>query len=278
MQSGNLYIVATPIGNLQDMTQRAIEVLQSVDLIYAEDTRHSKKLLLHINVKTPLSSFHDHNESHRTKELLQKLKEGKQLALISDAGTPLISDPGYHIVHQAQQEGFNVIPIPGACALITALCASGLATDRFIFEGFLPAKTAARKKYLSALQYESRTIIFYESCHRIVETIKDCIEVLGSERQIVIARELTKTFETIHNAPAAQMLTWLQQDMNQQRGEFVLMLAGYHACPEEISPEAKRMLALLMNELPLKKAAKMTADLTGIKKNRLYEYGLSISS
>lgn len=275
LQSGHLYIVATPIGNLADMSFRAIEVLQQVACVYAEDTRHSKKLLQHYNINTPMLSLHEHNEQQRIQQLMQRLQQGEDIAIISDAGTPLISDPGYPMVHQAQQAGIQVIPVPGPCALVAALSASGFATDKFIFEGFLPAKQVARCKALEGILYETRTTVFYESSHRIVDCIKDCVDTFDPERLLIIARELTKTFETIKQGTAAELLNWLQQDTNQQKGEFVLLVAGYQPQQQDISAQSKQLLKLLVAELPLKKAAKLTAEVTGDKKNQLYEYGLT---
>lgn len=272
---GRLYIVATPIGYLQDITLHALDVLKTVNRIYAEDTRHSQRLLEHFNIQTPLYSLHDHNEKQRVTEVVARLTQGESLALISDAGTPLISDPGYTVVRQVQQEGFRVVPIPGACAAITALCASGLATDRFVFEGFLPAKTVGRQHRLQALLYEPRTLIFYESCHRIKDTLQDFVAVFGTDRPLVLARELTKTFETIYPGTCASVLQWLQADANQEKGEFVLLLGGYEAAPDEITPEAMKLLTQLVAVLPLKTAAQITSEMTGLKKNFLYDYAVS---
>jgi 16S rRNA (cytidine1402-2'-O)-methyltransferase len=267
----SLYIVATPIGNLQDITFRAIEVLKSVDVIAAEDTRHSRALLQHFGIQTPLISLHDHNERDESASILQRIKSGQSVALISDAGTPLISDPGYYLVKLAHEQDIKVVPIPGASALITALSASGLPSDRFMFEGFLSAKASARRTQLESLKKTTQTMIFYEAPHRILDTITDMKVIFGEERRVCIARELTKTFETIHIASLHNIQLWLQQDLNQQKGEFVILVSGYIA-PEEdqVSPEAERILAILLEELPLKTAAKLTAKITGAKKNMLY--------
>ncbi|NRB39818.1 MAG: 16S rRNA (cytidine(1402)-2'-O)-methyltransferase [Pseudomonadales bacterium] len=274
-----LYIVATPIGNLADMTERAIQVLSSVDLIAAEDTRHSKRLLQHFSIGTPMLAYHEHGGEQQTEKLLKMLQEGKSIALISDAGTPLISDPGYRIVHEAHARGLKVVPIPGACALISALCAAGLPTNKFAFEGFLPAKQKARCDVLSAVKEDSRTLVFYEAPHRIEDTLKDMCEIFGGERKITLARELTKTFETIKQEPLAQMLEWVSQDSNQRRGEIVLVL---EACvTEKVTDLDERSIALLevlAKELPPKKASKMVAEHYGIPKKTAYEYLLSLKN
>ncbi len=276
--AGILYVVPTPIGNLADMTPRAQQVLAEVDLIAAEDTRHSAKLLQHFAIKTPAVAYHEHNEREQTTRLVTKLQAGESIALISDAGTPLVSDPGYRLVHEARLAGVQVVPLPGACALIAALSASGLPSDRFIFEGFLPAKAAARRQSLQALQAESRTLIFYESTHRIKECIDDMLAVLGPEREVVLARELSKKFETIHGAPLADLAAWLAADDNQQRGEFVLLVRGAGVQEAgDVDTESERVLRLLMAELPLKQAAALAAQITGGKKNALYKHALALS-
>lgn len=273
--TGILYIVATPIGNLQDITQRALNTFETVDLIAAEDTRHSGILLSHYGIKKPFFALHDHNEQQRASVLVEKLQQGQHIALISDAGTPLISDPGFHLVRYCRQAGIQIVPIPGACAAITALCSSGVASDRFCFEGFLPAKSKGRCDKLTALADEPRTLIFYESTHRILDTLADMQRVWGAERYVVMARELTKTWETIFGAPVGELIEWLVQDGNRIKGEIVLIVEGK---PEqenaEISPQAVRLLQLLVNELPLKKAAAIVAETFGEKKNALYQYGL----
>jgi 16S rRNA (cytidine1402-2'-O)-methyltransferase len=269
-----LYIVATPIGNISDITYRAIEILQQVDLIAAEDTRHSGKLLNHYQIKKPLFPLHDHNERQRGKVLIEKIKAGQSVALISDAGTPLISDPGYHLVNECRDAGVDVVPIPGACAAIAALSAAGLPSDRFSFEGFLPAKEKGKQDKLKALIEETRTMIFYESPRRVQHTVEQIINIFGSERKLVIARELTKTFESFYTFTADQMLTWLKQDTNHCRGEFVLMVAGAIKDDEAIPQVALNTLALLKEQLPLKKAAALTAQIHDQKKNELYKWGL----
>jgi len=276
LSSATLYIVPTPIGNLSDITLRALTILEHVDLICAEDTRHTGKLLAHHHITTQMMSVHDHNERARVQTLVTKLEQGQSLALVSDAGTPLISDPGYHLVNGIRSAGFNVVPLPGACAAITALSGAGVATDRFCFEGFLNAKSAGRQAQLNALKSEPRTMVFYESPRRIVATVSDMVEAFGDERHIVLARELTKTFETIHGAPASELLAWLNSDDNNRRGEMVVMVSGYKTDEETIAPEVIDALKLLANELPLKKAAGLVAKLYDAKKNALYKIGLEL--
>jgi 16S rRNA (cytidine1402-2'-O)-methyltransferase len=275
--SGVLYIVPTPIGNLGDMVPRAIEVLQTVDVIAAEDTRHSGKLLQFFQVNTPVIAYHDHSGDQRERELLRRLSAGESVALISDAGTPLISDPGYRLVALVREAGLRVVPIPGACAAIAALSASGLPSDRFSFEGFLPAKSSARKSVLQALLQDPRTLIFYESPHRIVASLTDMAEVFGAEREMVLAREISKTFETFLSGAIPSVLQQVVADENQQRGEFVLLVRGYQV-PERAEgpdPEACRVMRILLDEsLPLKQAASLAAQITGEKKNRLYDWAL----
>ncbi|MFB9135196.1 16S rRNA (cytidine(1402)-2'-O)-methyltransferase [Vibrio olivae] len=270
-----LYIVPTPIGNLGDITQRALEVLSNVDMIAAEDTRHTGKLLSHFNIQTKTFALHDHNEQQKAQVLVEKLLQGATIALVSDAGTPLISDPGYHLVSQCRHAGVKVVPLPGACAVITALSASGLPSDSFSFEGFLPPKSKGRKDKFLEIAKAARTSIFYESPHRIVDSLKDMLDILGSDRQVVLARELTKTFETIQSLPLGELIDWVTSDGNQQRGEMVLLIHGYRAASEELVPEeAQRTLGILIKELPLKKAAGLTAEIYNLKKNALYKWGL----
>ncbi len=276
LSSATLYIVPTPIGNLADITLRALTILEQVDLICAEDTRHTGKLLSHHNITTRMLSVHDHNERARIQTLVAKLEEGQSLALVSDAGTPLISDPGYHLVNGIRDAGFAVVPLPGPCAAITALSGAGVATDRFCFEGFLNAKSAGRQAQLSALKSESRTMVFYESPRRILSTVTDMAQAFGDDRHIVIAREVTKTFETIYGAPAGELLEWLNSDENNRRGEMVVMVSGYKSDDEGIVPEVIDALKLLASELPLKKAAALVAKLYGAKKNALYKLGLEL--
>jgi len=269
-----LYIVATPIGNISDISYRAIETLQQVDVIAAEDTRHSGKLLSHYQIKKPMFPLHDHNERERGKVLIEKIKAGQSVALISDAGTPLISDPGYHLVNECREKGVDIVPIPGACATIAALSAAGLPTDRFSFEGFLPAKEKGKQDKLSALLEETRTMVFYESPRRITDTVEQVVNILGGDRKLVIARELTKTFESFYALPAQEMLEWLKEDANHCRGEFVLMIAGAVADSDAIPQVALNTLTLLKEQLPLKKAAALTAQIHSQKKNDLYKWGL----
>ena len=275
--TGILYIVATPIGNLQDITQRALDTFTQVDLIAAEDTRHSGLLLSHYGIKKPFFALHDHNEQEKAHILVEKLKQGSNIALISDAGTPLISDPGFHLVRQCRESGIRVVPLPGACAAITALCASGIASDRFCFEGFLPAKSKARKDKLENIAEEDRTLIFYESTHRILDTLEDMQSVLGGERYIVLAREITKTWETITGNTIKNLREWLLEDPNRTKGEMVLIVEGKPKSDnnDEISPQAVKALELIAEELPLKKAAAIVAELYGYKKNALYQFGLA---
>ncbi|MCU9999024.1 16S rRNA (cytidine(1402)-2'-O)-methyltransferase [[Pasteurella] aerogenes] len=273
--SGILYIVATPIGNLQDITARALDIFNQVDLIAAEDTRHSGLLLSHYGIKKPFFALHDHNEQQKADLLVEKLRQGNHIALISDAGTPLISDPGFHVVRKCRQAGIRVVPLPGACAAITALCASGVASDRFCFEGFLPAKSKARRDKLTELADEARTLIFYESTHRILDSLTDVETVLGADRYVVLAREITKTWETIIGDEVGQLRTWLAEDPNRTKGEMVLIIEGKSAeSSAEFSPQAIKALQLIAQELPLKKAAAIVAELYGYKKNALYQFGL----
>lgn len=275
--TGILYVVATPIGNLDDMSQRAQRVLSEVALIAAEDTRHSARLMQHLGIGTPLYACHEHNEREQGDRFITRLLAGDDVALISDAGTPLISDPGYHLVRGARAAGIRVVPVPGASALIAALSAAGLPSDRFIFEGFLPAKTAARQARLAALREEPRTLIFYEAPHRLLESVADMREVFGEERPGVLARELTKTFETIRDLPLAALHEWIAADANQQRGECVLLIGGWQAPvgEEAVDAEALRVLDLLLAELPLKRAAALAAQITGVRKNLLYQVALA---
>jgi len=272
--SAKLYIVATPLGNISDITYRAIDILKGVDLIAAEDTRHSGKLLSYYQISKPTFPLHDHNERQRGSVLIEKIKAGQSVALISDAGTPLISDPGYHLVNECREAGVDVVPVPGACAAITALSAAGLPSDRFSFEGFLPVKEKAKAEKLTALAEETQTMIFYESPRRIQDTVRHIINVMGADRKLVIARELTKMFESYYVLPAGEMLDWLNQDTNHCRGEFVLMVAGASKEQGALSVEAINTLTLLKKELPLKKAAAITAEIHNLKKNDLYKWGL----
>ncbi|ENA36932.1 MULTISPECIES: 16S rRNA (cytidine(1402)-2'-O)-methyltransferase [Pseudomonas] len=272
---GTLYIVATPIGNLEDISARALRILKEVSLIAAEDTRHSSRLLQHFGINTPLAACHDHNEREQGGRFINRLLEGGSVALVSDAGTPLISDPGFHLVRQARAAQIPVVPVPGASAVIAALSAAGLPSDRFIFEGFLPAKATARRSRLDALKQEERTLIFYEAPHRLLESVEDLAAIMGGERVAVLARELTKTFETIKDAPLGELVDWIRSDSNQQRGECVLLISGYES-PEKdsLTPEAVRILNILLAEMPLKRAAALAAEITGERKNMLYQFAL----
>ncbi|MFU9137070.1 16S rRNA (cytidine(1402)-2'-O)-methyltransferase [Erwinia tasmaniensis] len=274
ISASTLYIVPTPIGNLGDITQRALMVLAGVDLIAAEDTRHTGLLLQHFAINARLFALHDHNEQQKAESLLAKLREGQSIALVSDAGTPLINDPGYHLVRLCREAGIRVVPLPGACAAITALCAAGLPSDRFCYEGFLPAKSKGRCDTLRALEQEPRTLIFYESTHRLLESLQDMVTVWGMDRYVVLAREITKTWETIYGAPVGELLAWVREDENRRKGEMVLVVEGFHAEEDALPPEALRTLGLLQKELPLKKAAQLTAEIHGVKKNALYKYAL----
>ena len=274
--AGTLFVVATPIGNLDDLSARALKVLGAVTLIAAEDTRHSARLMQHFGIGTPLAACHEHNERDEGNRFIERLLAGDDVALISDAGTPLISDPGYHLVRQARAAGVRVVPVPGACALIAALSAAGLPSDRFVFEGFLPAKTVGRRARLELVREEPRTLIFYEAPHRILECLQDMRDVFGGERQALLARELTKTFETLQGMPLAQLCDWVASDANQQRGECVVLVAGWQAPEDEaaVSVEALRVLDLLLAEMPLKRAAALAAQITGVRKNLLYQAAL----
>lgn len=275
LSPGTLYLVATPIGNLSDITQRAVDVLSQVDYIAAEDTRHSQRLLAHLGIKTRLQACHEHNEEQITPRLLDDLQAGRTIALISDAGTPLISDPGYRLVAQAHDRGISVVPVVGPSAVIAALSAAGLATDRFSFEGFPPAKQGARRAFFEALVAETRTMVFYVSCHRIVETLKDMQDIFGAQRRLSFARELTKTFETIKRSTLAELVEWVESDDNQRRGEIVLVVEG---APESTGDagETDRLLAILLDELPVKQAVKLVVKITGEHKNEIYKRALEL--
>lgn len=279
MTNGLLYVVATPIGNLSDITLRALEVLKSVDAIAAEDTRHTSGLLSHFGISKKLIAVHEHNEHQSAEKLLLQLNSGENIALVTDAGTPGISDPGAVVVDFVRKAGIKVVPIPGVSAVITALSASGITQNGFLFHGFLPASGAARRKALEALKAQTVTLVFYEAPHRIVESIVDMANVLGAERRITIARELTKTFETIHSCLLGDAEAWLQADSNQQRGEFVLLVeAAAIKDADEISEDTLRILKLLLADLPLKQAVKLATEITAEKKNVLYELALKLKT
>ncbi|WP_151777922.1 16S rRNA (cytidine(1402)-2'-O)-methyltransferase [Acinetobacter brisouii] len=275
--SAQLFVVATPIGHLDDMTFRAIQVLKSVSLIAAEDTRQSAQLLKHFNIETPLTACHDHNEANKIHQLIEKLKNGENLALISDAGTPLISDPGFKLVRAAQEHGIRVTPVPGACAAIAALSAVGLPSDRFSFEGFLPSKSSQRLIQLEKLKDETQTLIFYEAPHRILECVKDMRDVFGAERAIGFAREITKTFETIKKMTLGELVEFIERDHNQQKGEIVLVIGG--AATEKDLSQAKldEWLNRLLQDVSVKAAAQIVADLTGMKKKIAYQRALELT-
>lgn len=278
---GTLYIVATPIGNLNDITLRALEILKAVDIIAAEDTRHSRILLNHYDIHTQILALYDFNEKKQSAELLDYLLQGKNVALISDAGTPLISDPGYNLVNIVRSHNLKVIPIPGPSAVITALCASGLPTAKFIFEGFLPAKTREQQKRLQELITESRTIIFYESAHRLLQLIDNLISTFGKERYVVVARELTKTFETIHGASLVELKNWLETDPNQQKGEFVILVQGAKNVTEidfVLDEKTRHILTILLSELPTKQAVNLAAKITQVPKKQLYKFAISANT
>ena len=274
---GTLYVVATPIGNLGDITLRAIDTLKAVDAIAAEDTRHSSGLLSHFGISKKLIAVHEHNELQSAEKLVLALKNGDNIALVTDAGTPAVSDPGAIVVKMVREAGIKVVPIPGVSAVVAALSASGITQNGFYFHGFLPASGAARRKQLEVLKTQTVTLVFYEAPHRIVESVEDVAKVLGENRQITFCRELTKTFETIYSCPASRASAWLQADANQQRGEFVLLVEAEPPQESlEISDEAKRILKCLLAELPLKQAAKLAAEITNEKKNALYDLALTL--
>ena len=272
--SGILYVVATPMGNLADISQRALDVLARVALIAAEDTRHTVGLLSHYGLRTPLTACHEHNEEKLVPRLLERLAAGEDLALVSDAGTPLISDPGYPLVAAARAAGLRVVPIPGPNAAICALSAAGLPSDRFVFLGFPPRTHAKRREWFITLARESGTLIFYEAGNRVLETLADLAASLGPARRAVVARELTKHFETFLDGTLAGLVPRIQEDPDQQKGEFVLLVEG---CLDRdaTAAEGERVLRILARELPLKQAAALAAEISGDKKNRLYTLGLA---
>ena len=275
--TGILFIVATPIGNLDDITFRAVEVLKSVDIVFAEDTRHSKKLLLHLEISKPIRAFHDHNEREKTKAIIGEIHSGKSIALISDAGTPLISDPGYFLVAQAKKECLRVVPIPGPSALITALSASGLASDRFTFLGFLPSKKTARVKLLKSLINRTETSIFYESPKRILATLTDMHRIFGDNREVCLAKELTKVFETIQTDSIPNLIKYLTFDQNNQKGEFVILISANDKIDiAEAEAQLDSLLPILCAEMGTSKAAKLAAKITGIDKNQCYKKAIDL--
>jgi len=279
-RTGILYIVATPIGNLGDFTQRAIEVLREVDLVAVEDTRHSQKLLNHFGINQRLVSCHEHNEEKQVTRFLELLGKGQSIALLSDAGTPLVSDPGYRIVTAAAAQGYRIVPLPGACAAIAALSVSALATDRFLFAGFPPAKSPACRKQLQSLSTETSTLIFYESPRRLVVTLEIALEEFGPDRQTVVARELTKLHESIVRGRLQEVLATVQADANWERGEIVLLFAGYTEVtgrePERLE-QIRKVLKPLLQELPLKQAVGLAVKITGARKNEVYDLAVAES-
>lgn len=279
MTQSILYVVSTPIGNLGDITLRALDVLKSVDIVAAEDTRHTAGLLSHFGITKKLIAVHEHNENKSAQMLLERLRAGESVALVTDAGTPGISDPGAIVVDRLHQAGIKVVPIPGVSAVITALSVSGITKNGFSFVGFLPANASHRRQLLERHKMLDHTLVFYEAPHRIVACVADMASVLGANRRITIARELTKTFETIHRCALGEAKEWIESDTNQQRGEFVLLV---EAAPEKVqaavSEDAEKKLKILLAELPLKQAVKLAADITGAKKNDLYQHALSLKN
>lgn len=272
---GKLYVVATPIGNLEDITQRALSTLQQVDFIAAEDTRNASRLLNHFSIKKKCIAYHDHNENSQSGKLIEQLIAGQNIALISDAGTPLINDPGYHLVKQCREQEIHVVPIPGACAIITALSAAGVATDQFYFGGFVPAKQQARLAVFKKLTEQTFTSVYYESTHRIIASLTDLQTSMGEQQQIVIGRELTKTFETFFAGTVTETLDWIQADRNQQKGEFVLIIAGVEQS-NEIDQKSMALLAKLKAYMPLKAAAGIVSETYGVNKKALYQAGIEL--
>ena len=277
--SGILYVVATPIGNLQDITLRALDILKSADAIAAEDTRHTSGLLNHFGISKKLIAVHEHNEHQSAEKLLIQLNAGENIALVTDAGTPGISDPGAVVVDLVRKAGIKVVPVPGASAVIAALSASGITQNGFLFYGFLPASGSARRRALEGLKAQTVTLVFYEAPHRILECVADLSQVLGADRRITFARELTKTFETFYSCNLGEAVAWLEADTNQQRGEFVLLIeAPVEKEAEAIPEDATRVIKLLLAELPLKQAVKLATDITQLKKNDLYEFALQLKN
>lgn len=270
IKAGTLYVVATPIGNLADLTPRARDVLGAVDAICAEDTRHTRQLLSAFGMDRPLVALHEHNEDEMAGRLVARLRAGESLALVSDAGTPLVSDPGYRLVREVRAAGFTVSPIPGACAAIAALSVAGIPSDRFCFEGFLPAKASGRRERLAALARETRTLVFYESSHRIEESLGDFVAVFGAAREATLARELTKLFETVLGDTLGSLLERVRTDDNQRKGEFVLVVRGCEDDADAALIEGQRLYAKLVEYLKPSQAAKLAADLSGAPRKALY--------
>ena len=276
-ESPALYVVPTPLGNLSDMTPRGVEVLRQVGWVACEDTRHSAPLLRHFGIEARLLAAHEHNEESAAQQIVSRLNAGESVALISDAGTPAVSDPGARIVARVREAGYRIVPLPGPCAAITALSASGLIEPHFLFYGFLPAKAKQREDALRELAALPYTLVFYEAPHRVVDTVDALLAILGPARTLVLARELTKLFETIHACPLGEAPEWLREDANRQRGEFVLMVSG--APPSADEGDAERVLQLLLDEgLPVKQAARLAHGITGVAKNTLYDLALRLKS
>jgi len=272
-----LYIVATPLGNPGDMSRRALETLAGVDVIAAEDTRRIKRLLRHFHIGADCVSLHEHNEGQVSAQVVKRLQAGQSVALVSDAGTPLISDPGYELIRLAQDAGVRIIPVPGPSALTAALSVAGLPNDRFVFEGFLPARSAARIARLEQLRNEPRTLVFYEAPHRILATLRDMGAVFGMEREAAMARELTKTYETIRRDRLERLIEWVASDSEQQRGEIVVLVHGMPQTPGAAAQvDVRQLLAVLLEGRSTKEAVTLAADLTGEKRNRLYDMALAI--
>jgi len=271
MSQAGLYVVATPIGNLEDISYRAVRILSEVDLVAAEDTRHSAVLLSHYGIKTPMQALHEHNEEQMTGRILARISEGESIAIISDAGTPLISDPGYRLVRAAREAGLPVYSLPGPSAVTAALSVAGLPTDRFVFEGFLPSKAPARKKKLELLSRERGTLVFFESSHRIEAAIANMSEIFGEQRIAAVCRELTKKFETVIRAPLVEIAKILAEDRNQTRGEFVIVLAGYEISEDESMADALAMASVLLEYLPASQAARVAAKLNDVSRRKVYQ-------
>ena len=272
-----MYVVATPIGNLEDISTRGLRILGEVDLILAEDTRHSVNLLRHFGIETPLKSLHEFNEREIVPLIADKLRQGRNLALISDAGTPLISDPGYQLVHTLAAEGIRVVPIPGPSAIITALSVGGLSTARFVFEGFVPSNRTGRQKVLKSLAYETRTLVLFEAPHRIVAFLEDAADAFGGDRDAVLARELTKKFETIYRGSLGELRDKLKTGEDDIKGEFVVMIAGYKEEKSRLDLESARVLKILLaHSLTVREAAAIAAEITGARKNTLYKQALEL--
>ena len=270
---GTLHVIATPIGNLADLSPRARQLLGAVDAVCAEDTRHTRSLLSAFGIERPLVALHEHNEEAQAGAIVERLRAGQSLALVSDAGTPLVSDPGYRLVRAVRAAGFTVSPVPGPCAAIAALSVAGLPSDRFCFEGFLPAKAGARRERLRALAKEPRTLVFYETGHRIDDALADFVAEFGATREAVLARELTKLFETVLGDTLAELLPRVQADANQRKGEFVLVVRGSEADAAAVLMEGQRLYAKLVEHMKPSQAAKLAAELSGAPRKSLYAAG-----